>query len=74
MAAPTSTQLNITQSSQSAVVNWQSFSIMPGELTRFIQQNSNSSVLNRITGQDPSQIFLPADEGVIQLEDQRKVA
>ena len=30
IAAPTSTQLNITQSGQSAVVNWQSFSIGQG--------------------------------------------
>uniref|UniRef100_UPI00261E7F55 beta strand repeat-containing protein n=1 Tax=Janthinobacterium sp. TaxID=1871054 RepID=UPI00261E7F55 len=39
------------------IINWQSFSINPGELTRFIQQNANSAVLNRITGQDPSQIL-----------------
>src|SRR5471032_1340230 len=39
------------------IIKWQSFSINPGELTRFIQQNANSSVLNRITGQDPSQIL-----------------
>jgi filamentous hemagglutinin family protein len=49
-------QLLITNS-PGAIINWQSFSIMPGELTRFIQQNSASSVLNRITGQDPSQIM-----------------
>jgi len=40
-----------------AIINWQSFSINPGELTRFIQQNADSAVLNRITGQDPSQIL-----------------
>ena len=40
-----------------AIINWQSFSINPGELTRFIQQNPDSAVLNRITGQDPSQIL-----------------
>src|SRR5476651_1569221 len=39
------------------IIKWQSFSINPGELTRFIQQNANSAVLNRITGQDPSQIL-----------------
>ncbi|CDG84201.1 YDG domain-containing protein [Janthinobacterium agaricidamnosum] len=39
------------------IINWQSFSINPGELTRFIQQNANSAVLNRITGQDPSKIL-----------------
>jgi filamentous hemagglutinin family protein len=40
-----------------AIINWQSFSINPGELTRFIQQNPNSAVLNRIIGGDPSQIL-----------------
>jgi filamentous hemagglutinin family protein len=40
-----------------AIINWQRFSINPGETTRFIQQNANSAVLNRITGQDPSQIL-----------------
>ncbi|RJF99222.1 filamentous hemagglutinin N-terminal domain-containing protein [Noviherbaspirillum saxi] len=40
-----------------AIINWQSFSINPGEVTRFLQQNPNSSVLNRIVGQDPSQIL-----------------
>ena len=39
------------------VINWQSFSIAAGEVTRFIQQSSDSAVLNRIVGQDPSQIM-----------------
>ncbi|MFZ4878352.1 beta strand repeat-containing protein, partial [Janthinobacterium sp. Mn2066] len=39
------------------IINWQSFSIHAGEITRFIQENSNSAVLNRITGQDPSKIL-----------------
>jgi filamentous hemagglutinin family protein len=49
-------QLLITNSPGS-ILNWQSFSIMPGELTRFIQQSASSTVLNRITGQSPSQIL-----------------
>jgi len=48
--------LSITNSPGS-IINWQSFSINPGETTRFIQQNAASAVLNRITGQDPSQIL-----------------
>lgn len=40
-----------------AIINWQAFSINPGEVTRFIQQNPHSSVLNRIVGQDPSRIL-----------------
>jgi filamentous hemagglutinin family protein len=40
-----------------AIINWQSFSIGAGEITRFIQQSSDSAVLNRIVGQDPSKIL-----------------
>lgn len=40
-----------------AIINWQSFNIDRGELTRFIQQNAQSSVLNRVTGVDPSKIL-----------------
>jgi filamentous hemagglutinin family protein len=40
-----------------AVINWQSFNINAGDITRFIQQSSDSAVLNRIVGQDPSQIL-----------------
>jgi filamentous hemagglutinin family protein len=43
--------------SPNAIINWNSFSINAGEMVRFIQQNSSSSVLNRITGQDPSRIM-----------------
>jgi filamentous hemagglutinin family protein len=43
--------------SPNAIINWSNFSIQAGEVTRFIQQNSSSAVLNRITGQDPSRIL-----------------
>ncbi|WGG51893.1 hypothetical protein [Rugamonas sp. DEMB1] len=36
------------------IIDWKSFSINPGELTRFIQQGGDSRVLNRITGQAPA--------------------
>jgi filamentous hemagglutinin family protein len=39
------------------IINWQSFSINAGEITRFIQQGSDSAVLNRIVGQDPTRIL-----------------
>jgi filamentous hemagglutinin family protein len=39
------------------IINWQSFNIGAGEITRFIQQSSDSAVLNRIVGQDPSKIL-----------------
>jgi filamentous hemagglutinin family protein len=40
-----------------AIIQWQSFSIGAGATTRFLQQNASSAVLNRIVGQDPSQIL-----------------
>jgi len=40
-----------------AVIDWLSFSINSGQITQFLQQSSSSSVLNRIIGQNPSQIF-----------------
>lgn len=60
-------QLNIMQGSQNAIINWQSFSIQPGEVTNFIQPNQNAMVLNRVTGVDPSAIYgsLNANGGVI---------
>ncbi len=48
--------LNITNS-PNAIINWGSFSISAGELTRFIQQSGASAVLNRVIGQDPSAIL-----------------
>jgi filamentous hemagglutinin family protein len=39
------------------IINWQSFNIGAGEITRFIQQNAGSAVLNRVLGQDPTKIL-----------------
>ncbi|TAN67448.1 MAG: filamentous hemagglutinin N-terminal domain-containing protein, partial [Methylobacter sp.] len=43
--------------SPNAIINWQNFSIAQNELTQFIQQNGQSAVLNRIIGQNPSEIL-----------------
>ena len=40
-----------------AIINWSSFSIGKSETTRFAQQSAASSVLNRVTGVDPSSIL-----------------
>ncbi|MCK9365001.1 MAG: filamentous hemagglutinin N-terminal domain-containing protein, partial [Syntrophales bacterium] len=48
--------LNITNS-PGAIINWLGFSIGASETTRFIQQSAASSVLNRVTGPDPSVIL-----------------
>lgn len=60
-------QLNVMQGSQNAIINWQSFSIQSGETTNFIQPNQSSIALNRVVGADPSAIYgaLNANGGVI---------
>src|SRR5512140_2258465 len=40
-----------------AIINWQGFSVKADEVTRFIQQNAQSAVLNRVTGQEHSTIL-----------------
>ena len=53
---PNAATLNVTNS-PGAIINWQQFSIGVNETTRFIQQSSSSSVLNRVIGQNPSQLL-----------------
>lgn len=50
-------KLTVIQSTDKAVVNWQSFSIGAGEHTRFQQPSSSSIILNRVVGGDPSSIL-----------------
>lgn len=47
----------ITQTTQNAAVNWQSFNIGQTEAVRFVQPNNNSVALNRVMGSDPSSIL-----------------
>ncbi|MDB5864151.1 MAG: filamentous hemagglutinin family outer membrane protein, partial [Betaproteobacteria bacterium] len=49
--------MTVTQSTQNAAINWQSFSIGQGEAVRFVQPNSASVALNRVLGSDPSSIL-----------------
>ena len=48
--------MTITNSAN-AIINWQGFSIGQNESARFIQPSALSSVLNRVTGGDPSKIL-----------------
>ena len=48
--------LEIIQSSDKAIINWQDFSIGVGEHTQFIQPNQMSAVLNRVISGNPSLI------------------
>jgi len=47
----------INQTSQNLAINWQGFSIAANESVRFNQPNASSIALNRVIGQDPSQIL-----------------
>ena len=49
--------LMTVRNSRDAILNWQSFNIGAGQSVRFLQPDSASKVLNRVTGQDPSSIF-----------------
>ncbi len=53
-AGPT---LTVNQSTQSAIINWQTFSIANGETTKFIVPNSGAATLNRVAAGNPSQIY-----------------
>jgi filamentous hemagglutinin family protein len=47
----------ITQTTQNAAIHWLSFNIGAGESVKFLQPSSNSVILNRVSGSDPSNIF-----------------
>jgi trimeric autotransporter adhesin len=51
------TTTTINQSSNSAIINWQNFSIGANETVNFKQNSSSSVALNRVIGSDPSVIL-----------------
>ncbi|MFI3188369.1 hypothetical protein BCS42_16400 [Crenothrix sp. D3] len=53
---PSAGQMQINQASQKAVINWQGFSINPNEAVNIQQPNAQAALLNRVVGQDASQI------------------
>ena len=42
--------VTVNQASNTVIINWQTFSIGSGELTKFIQPSSTSAALNRVLG------------------------
>jgi hypothetical protein len=50
-------QMNIFQTTDKAIINWNSFSIGTGETVRFLQPGQSSLTVNRVTGYDPSHIL-----------------
>jgi filamentous hemagglutinin family protein len=49
--------LTINQTSDKVIINWNSFSIGAGEVTRFIQPGAEAAALNRVLGGNPSAIY-----------------
>lgn len=49
-------KLDVYQSTQKAVINWNRFNIAPDEHTQFHQPNSSSFTLNRVKDTNPSRI------------------
>jgi filamentous hemagglutinin family protein len=47
----------VNQTSQRVILNWQSFSIGQGELTQFVQPSATSAALNRVVGDNLSEIM-----------------
>ena len=52
----TSATMNINQTSQRAVINWQTFNVGKNATVNFNQPNSNSVTLNRVVSATPSMI------------------
>ncbi|WP_264651191.1 MBG domain-containing protein [Candidatus Symbiopectobacterium sp. NZEC151] len=48
--------MTVTQQSNTAIVNWNSFSVGQGQSVNFIQPSSSSAILNRVTGATRSSI------------------
>ncbi|HEY4697076.1 MAG TPA: YDG domain-containing protein, partial [Gallionella sp.] len=55
--AQAGTTTTITQQTQNLAINWQSFDIGSNEAVHFNQPNSAAIALNRVLGQNPSQIL-----------------
>ncbi|TLT07324.1 filamentous hemagglutinin N-terminal domain-containing protein [Aliarcobacter thereius] len=70
---------NVNQTTNKAIVNWQSFSVGKNEVVNFNQPNINSSILNRVVGFDKSfidgainsngKVFLVNPNGVVFSKD-----
>jgi filamentous hemagglutinin family protein len=57
MISTSGSNMQIDQSTDKAILNWQSFSIGSGASVNFSQPNASSVALNRVVGNNPSEIF-----------------
>ncbi len=56
ISSPSANSLTVTQTSQRAIVNWDSFSIGSQNSVTFTQPNASAAILNRVTGDTPTSI------------------
>jgi len=56
VSTPNAQLMKIDQTSQKAIINWQSFSVQHHDTVNIHQPNTNAALLNRVVGQDASQI------------------
>src|SRR3954468_3689471 len=57
ISQPNTQTMNVNQGSQKAILNWQGFSIAKPETVNFQQPNSSAVALNRVVGNEQSQIY-----------------
>src|ERR1019366_1386446 len=57
ISQPNAQTLQINQASQKAILNWNTFSIGAGNTVNFLQPGASSVALNRVLGNNPSEIF-----------------
>ena len=56
VSSPAANVMQIDQTSQKAAINWQGFSVGQNEAVNINQPNAQAALLNRVVGQDASQI------------------
>lgn len=57
ISTPSTTLMRIEQKSNSAIINWSAFGIERGEALNIAQPDTRSILLNRVTGNNASEIF-----------------
>jgi filamentous hemagglutinin family protein len=57
IATPSANTTIVTQTSEKAIINWQSLNVPAGGLLQFLQPNAGAIALNRVLGGTPSSIL-----------------
>ncbi|MDI1340370.1 filamentous hemagglutinin N-terminal domain-containing protein, partial [Polaromonas sp.] len=57
ISTPNANAMVVTQGSDKAILNWQSFNIGTGQSMQFVQPGAAAVALNRVTGANPSSIY-----------------